>query len=45
MMRVAVTGMGVVSPLGNAAAAVFANAQAGRSAIRRLDVPFATRRR
>ncbi|HAY26732.1 MAG TPA: beta-ketoacyl-[acyl-carrier-protein] synthase family protein [Candidatus Accumulibacter phosphatis] len=43
MMRVAVTGMGVVSPLGNAAAAVFANAQAGRSAIRRLDVPFATR--
>ena len=43
MTRVAVTGMGVVSPLGNAAAAVFANAQAGRSAIRRLDVPFATR--
>ncbi|KFB67205.1 beta-ketoacyl synthase N-terminal-like domain-containing protein [Candidatus Accumulibacter vicinus] len=41
--RVAVTGMGVVSPLGNAAAAVFANAQAGRSAIHRLDVPFATR--
>jgi 3-oxoacyl-[acyl-carrier-protein] synthase II len=36
MRRVAVTGMGVVSPLGNAVAAVFANAKAGRSAIRRL---------
>jgi 3-oxoacyl-(acyl-carrier-protein) synthase len=43
MTRVAVTGMGVVSPLGNAAAAVFANAQAGRSAIHRLRVPFASR--
>jgi len=43
MMRVAVTGMGVVSPLGNGAAAAFGNAQAGRSAIHRLDVPFATR--
>lgn len=43
MMRVAVTGMGVVSPLGNGAAAAFGNAQAGRSAIHCLDVPFAMR--
>jgi len=43
MRRVAVTGMGVVSPLGNAVAAVFGNAKAGRSAIRRLDAGFAAR--
>jgi 3-oxoacyl-[acyl-carrier-protein] synthase II len=42
-MRVAVTGMGVVSPLGNGGAAAFANAQAGRSGIHRLAAPFAAR--
>ncbi|WP_394757383.1 beta-ketoacyl-[acyl-carrier-protein] synthase family protein [Rhodoferax sp.] len=43
MIRVAVTGIGVVSPLGNSAAEVFDNAHAGRSAVHRLDVPFAHR--
>ena len=43
MRRVAVTGMGVVSPLGNSAAEAFASARAGRSGIRVLDFPFATR--
>jgi 3-oxoacyl-[acyl-carrier-protein] synthase II len=43
MTRVAVTGMGVVSPLGNHPAAVIANACAGRSAIHRLQAPFAAR--
>lgn len=43
MRRVAVTGMGVVSPLGNSAAESFAAARAGRSAVYRLDVPFAHR--
>lgn len=43
MRRVAVTGMGVVSPLGHGAAEAFAAARAGRSAIHRLDVPFAHR--
>jgi 3-oxoacyl-(acyl-carrier-protein) synthase len=41
--RIAVTGMGVVSPLGQSAAAAFAAARAGRSAVHRLDVPFAGR--
>ena len=41
--RVAVTGIGVVSPLGNSLADVYANALAGRSAIHRLDAPFAAR--
>jgi len=41
--RVAVTGMGVVSPLGHSAAEIFEAARAGRSAIHRLDVPFAHR--
>jgi 3-oxoacyl-(acyl-carrier-protein) synthase len=41
MRRVAVSGIGVVSPLGNSAAEVFANARAGRSGIHRLDTPFA----
>jgi len=41
--RVAVTGMGVVSPLGQSAAEVFESARAGRSAIRQLDTPFAHR--
>jgi 3-oxoacyl-(acyl-carrier-protein) synthase len=43
MRRVAVSGMGVVSPLGNSAGEVFANALAGRSAIHRLDPPLAAR--
>ena len=43
MMRVAVSGLGVVSPLGNTAAEVWANARAGRSGIHRLDIPFANR--
>ena len=43
MRRVAVTGMGVVSPLGHSAAEIFEAARAGRSAIHRLDVPFAGR--
>ena len=43
MRRVAVSGIGVVSPLGNSAAEAFANASAGRSGIRLLDFPFAQR--
>ena len=43
MRRVAVSGIGVVSPLGNSAEDVLANARAGRSGIRRLDIPFASR--
>lgn len=43
MRRVAVTGIGVVSPLGHSAAELFETARAGRSAIHRLDVPFAHR--
>ena len=43
MRRVAVTGIGVVSPLGNNAAHVFQNARAGRSGIHRLDAPYAQR--
>ena len=43
MRRVAVTGIGVVSPLGDSAAEVYRNAHAGRSAIHRLDAPFAHR--
>ena len=43
MRRVAVSGIGVVSPLGNHAAEVLANARAGRSGIHRLDIPFAKR--
>ena len=38
MRRVAVTGLGVVSPLGHSAALAFAAARAGRSAIGRLDM-------
>jgi 3-oxoacyl-(acyl-carrier-protein) synthase len=41
--RVAVTGLGVVSPLGNSADEAFANARGGRSGIHRLDAPFANR--
>lgn len=43
MRRVAVTGIGVVSPLGNSAADVFTQARAGRSGVRRLVSPFAHR--
>lgn len=42
-MRVAITGIGVVSPLGNSAAEVYGNAHAGRSAVHRLEVPFSHR--
>ena len=43
MRRVAVTGIGVVSPLGNTIAEVHERACAGRSGIHRLDAPFASR--
>ena len=43
MRRVAVTGIGLVSPLGNSPAVAYANAHAGRSGIHRLDAPFAHR--
>lgn len=39
MKRVAITGIGVVSPLGHHAQEVFEAARSGRSAIRRLDIP------
>ena len=40
MTRVAITGFGVVSPLGNDPQAFFAGLAAGRSAVRRLDGRF-----
>jgi 3-oxoacyl-[acyl-carrier-protein] synthase II len=43
MRRVAVSGIGVVSPLGNSMAEVWAQARAGRSGVRRLDAGFAAR--
>jgi len=43
MRRVAVTGMGVVSPLGDTAAEVYQNASSGYSGIHRLQTPFAHR--
>lgn len=43
MRRVAVSGIGVVSPLGNSAAEVLAHARGGRSGVRRLETPFASR--
>ena len=43
MRRVAVTGIGVVSPLGNTAHDAFENAAAGRSAIGRLEEPWTKR--
>ena len=43
MRRVAVTGIGVVSPLGHTADEVFESACAGRSAIHRLDIPSVNR--
>ena len=41
--RVAVTGIGIVSPLGNDETTFFDALKAGRSGIRRLDTPFAGR--
>ena len=43
MRRVAITGIGLVSPLGHSAAQVFEAACAGRSAIRRLDTAASQR--
>src|SRR5579863_10144308 len=43
MRRVAVTGLGLISPLGSDCAQTIANATAGRSAIRRLDTPWSGR--
>jgi 3-oxoacyl-[acyl-carrier-protein] synthase II len=43
MRRVAVTGIGVISPLGSGAAQVYGNAHAGRSGVHRLESPFAHR--
>ena len=40
MRRVAVTGIGVVSPLGHGASEVLENALHGRSAVRAIEVPF-----
>ncbi|MGH8256442.1 MAG: beta-ketoacyl-[acyl-carrier-protein] synthase family protein [Steroidobacteraceae bacterium] len=43
MRRIAVTGIGVICPLGNSATEVIANATAGRSAVRRLEAPWSAR--
>ena len=43
MRRVAVTGIGVISPLGNGTSELWDAARAGRSGVRRLDMPFASR--
>jgi 3-oxoacyl-[acyl-carrier-protein] synthase II len=43
MSRVAITGIGLVSPLGNGAGEALANAAAGRSAIRRLQTSWSDR--
>ncbi|HYC35391.1 MAG TPA: beta-ketoacyl-[acyl-carrier-protein] synthase family protein [Usitatibacter sp.] len=43
MRRVVVTGMGVVSPIGNGVAAFLAALEAGRSGVRRLEAPFTPR--
>ena len=43
MRRVAISGIGVVSPLGNSATEVLANARAGHSGVRPLAIPFASR--
>jgi len=43
MRRVAVTGIGVISPLGNTVEDAFESAAAGRSAIRRLEEPWSGR--
>jgi 3-oxoacyl-[acyl-carrier-protein] synthase II len=41
--RIAVTGLGVVAPPGSTPDAAFASVAAGRSAVHRLDVPWAAR--
>jgi 3-oxoacyl-[acyl-carrier-protein] synthase II len=43
MRRVAVTGIGLISGLGNDCTATLANAMAGRSAVGRLETPWADR--
>jgi beta-ketoacyl-acyl-carrier-protein synthase II len=43
MKRVAVSGLGVVSPLGNDVATFWRSLSQGRSGIRRLEAPFAAR--
>jgi 3-oxoacyl-(acyl-carrier-protein) synthase len=43
MRRVAVTGIGVISPIGSSASELIANAAAGNSAIRRIDEPWCKR--
>ena len=43
LRRVAISGIGVVSPLGHSASEVFEAARAGRSCVRRLEAPFAHR--
>ena len=40
MRRVAITGMGIISPLGNTPEIFFANLMAGKSGIRRLQADF-----
>lgn len=43
MRRVAVTGIGVMSPIGNSAEAAYENARAGHSGIHALNIPFGHR--
>lgn len=43
MKRVAVTGIGVISPLGNSTNQLYQNAHAGRSGIHCLETPFSNR--
>ena len=43
MNRVVVTGMGVVSPLGNGTAAFLQSLSEGRSGVKRIDAPFVER--
>jgi len=43
MRRVAVSGIGALCPLGNDVGTLFENARGGRSAVHRLDIPFADR--
>ena len=43
MRRVAITGIGVISPLGNSPAEAFQRACSGRSGIGLIDAPFASR--
>jgi 3-oxoacyl-(acyl-carrier-protein) synthase len=43
MRRVAITGIGVISPIGSSASELIANATAGHSAIRRIDETWSKR--